>query len=412
MRAVVLSCVFPPEPVTSASTSHAIAGELSRQGHEVTVIAPYPSRPGGRVFPGFRRRLFQQTREGSGIRLVRCFSTTSRTAALASRFLENLSFGLSGGLMLALHPRPDVVYSNTWPVFASLIAALTARLRRVPIVVSVQDVYPESLFSLHKLSRGSALARLLRSVDALVARWASGVIVISPSARATYLADRRVPAHRVHLIPNWRDPAAPPPPGDAVRRRTEWGLASGAFLFLFAGNVAAACGLEQVIEAAGRLPAAPPFGLVIAGAGGALQTCRELARRAASRKIIFPGAFQARETLSILGAADVLILPTQGDQSLVSMPSKLIPYMLAARPVLAVARAGSDLARVVNESGCGWVVEPGDPAQLASRMAAAMALGPPELDRMGALGRQYALARFSTQACLPSVIHVLENAAL
>jgi glycosyltransferase involved in cell wall biosynthesis len=127
-------------------------------------------------------------------------------------------------------------------------------------------------------------------------------------------------------------------------------------------------------------------------------------------RTVFSGPFAAQETLPILSAADVLILPTQGDQSLVSMPSKLISYMLAARPVLAVARAESDLANIIRESGCGWVVEPGDSEQLAKRMRAAALMDRPELARMGLLGRKYALAHFSTEACLPEAIGVMEKA--
>jgi glycosyltransferase involved in cell wall biosynthesis len=125
---------------------------------------------------------------------------------------------------------------------------------------------------------------------------------------------------------------------------------------------------------------------------------------------VFCGAFSAQETLPILSAADVLILPTQGDQSLVAMPSKLISYMLAARPVLAIARPESDLANAVNESGCGWVVEPGDTGQLARQMSLAAAMDRSVLTRMGSLGREYALAHFSTEVCMPRVIGVLENA--
>jgi glycosyltransferase involved in cell wall biosynthesis len=165
-----------------------------------------------------------------------------------------------------------------------------------------------------------------------------------------------------------------------------------------------------VIEAISSLPAEPFAQLLVAGTGSALEKCRNLASRQGCEKTVFCGAFSAQETLPILSAADVLILPTQGDQSLVAMPSKLISYMLAARPVLAVARSESDLAKVVIESGCGWVVEPGDAGQLARQMSVVAAMDRSVLTRMGSLGRKYALAHFSTEACLPKVIGVLEKA--
>jgi glycosyltransferase involved in cell wall biosynthesis len=329
---------------------------------------------------------------------------------LASRLFENVSFGLSGGLAMAMLRRPDVIYANTWPIFASGIAALVALFRRIPIVVSVQDVYPESLISLGRLRKGSTLARLLRFVDVRIARQASGVIVISRGVEQIYLNDRGIPAERLHLIANWRG-SEEPSDAEAVRRRRDgWGISPGAFLFLFAGNVAAACGVEDVIEAISSLPPEPFAQLVVAGSGSALEKCRNVASREGCERAVFCGSFPAQETLPILSAADVLILPTQGDQSLVSMPSKLISYMLAARPVLAVARSESDLANVVNESGCGWVVEPGDTGQLARQMSVAAATDRSILTRMGSLGREYALAHFSTEACLPRVIGVLEQA--
>ncbi len=311
---------------------------------------------------------------------------------------------------MAMLRRPDVIYTNTWPIFASGIAALVAWLRRVPMVVSVQDVYPESLFSLGRLRKESILARLLRFVDIRIAHLASGVIVISRGVERIYLSDRGIPAERLHLIANWRESEGPPDAEAVRRRRDGWGIGPAAFLFLFAGNVAAACGIEDVIEAISSLPPKPFAQLVVAGSGSALEKCRNIARREGCERAVFCGSFPAQETSPILSAADVLILPTQGDQSLVSMPSKLISYMLAARPVLAVARSESDLAKVVNESGCGWVVEPGDAGLLARQMSLVAASDRSILARMGLLGRKYALAHFSTEACLPRVIGVLEQA--
>jgi len=362
------------------------------------------------VFSGFRRRLFEHSREVGGVHVVRCFSTTSRTASLVGRFFENMSFGLFGGLAMVMLPRPDVVYANSWPLFASGIAVLVGQLRRIPVVVSIQDVYPESLLSLGRLRNGSIAARLLRCLDVRIAHLASEIIVISRRAEQTYLSDRGIPAHRVHLIPNWRQCEELPSAEKVRMRRERWGISAGTFLCVFAGNIAAACGIEGLIRAASSLPIAAPVQLVVAGSGSAIDQCRNLAGCNGCERIVFNGPFEAQETAQILSTADILILPTHGDQSLVSMPSKLISYMLAARPVLAVARLESDLAKTVKESCCGWVVEPGDSEQLARQISLAVAMDRSALTRMGLLGREYALTHFSTEACLPKVIGVLEGA--
>jgi len=229
---------------------------------------------------------------------------------LASRLFENVSFGLSGGLAMAMLRPPDVIYANTWPIFASGVAALVARFRRIPIVVSVQDVYPESLFSLGRLRKDSTLARLLRFVDVRIAHLASGVIVISRGVERIYLNDRGIPAERLHLIANWRESEEPPDSEAGPRRRDGWGIGPVTFLFLFAGNVAAACGIESVIEAISSLPPEPLAQLLVAGSGGALEKCRNIASHQGCDRTVFCGAFSAQETLPILSAADVLIRPT------------------------------------------------------------------------------------------------------
>jgi len=392
-------------------TSHSLAQALAKCGHDVTVLASYPNRPNGRTFPGFRRCLFGHRKKEDGFQVVRCFSTISRSSALLSRLAENLSFGLSAALALALLPRPDVVYINAWPIFAAGIVSFVAKARRVPIVLSIQDVYPESLFSLKKLDSTTGFARLLRWLDASVARIASAVVVVSKSAEDIYSRHRGIASEKIHCIANWRAAEDQPTPEMAQRQRNLWGIETDDFLIVFAGNVAAACGIESVIKVVSELDNESQTRLIIAGSGSALDSCRSAAARHKSSRVEFSGSFVAHETLAILCAADVLALPTQGDQSLFCMPSKLISYMMSGRPVLAIARLESDVAKVVHASGCGWVVQPGDSAGLGQLLGTVIAMARPELARMGLRGREYMLTHFSTEACLPKLVAVVESAA-
>ena len=77
MRILVVSPVYPPEPVISAQTSAQIAEALADANHTVTVVTSFPSRPAGKLFPGYRRRLVQRERAKPGLEIVRCFSTIS-----------------------------------------------------------------------------------------------------------------------------------------------------------------------------------------------------------------------------------------------------------------------------------------------------------------------------------------------
>lgn len=410
MKILVVSCVFPPEPVTSASTSHALACELARRGNNVSVITSYPRRPGGRLFSGFRRRFLEPSQAGNNFEIVRCFSTISRTATLLSRLAENLSFGCCAGFAMARMPRPDVIYANTWPIFAAGIASFVAKTRRIPIIISVQDIYPESLISLKKLKAGSRAARMLKSFDTRIARAALALVVISERAEQIYSSERGIPHEQIHCISNWRPKMERPTVEMARKQRDLWGIEADKFLIVFAGSVVPACGLEIVIHAVARLKDEPLAHLMIAGSGSALDSCKSMAEQLQTRNVEFGGSFLEEQTSEILAAANILILPTQGDQSLVSMPSKLISYMMSGRPILTLACPESDLARIVNTSGCGWTVAPEDADGLEQLFRTILHYEGSELARIGSLGREYALAHFSTDACLPRLVAVIENA--
>lgn len=136
MRAYIVSCVFPSEPVVSASTSSQVAEELYKRGHDVLVICPIPSRPEGRWHSGVRKAIYARVAGKNGVPLLRVMAIPSTSSSFLSRFLENLSFGIASALALALLPKPDVIYANTWPIMAGglLMAAARSRLcsRRFP----------------------------------------------------------------------------------------------------------------------------------------------------------------------------------------------------------------------------------------------------------------------------------------
>lgn len=411
MRVCVVTPVFPPEPVVSARTSADIAAALAGNAHTVHVLTAFPNRPAGRLYLGYRRRLYLRENASGGMRVVRCFSFLSPESRLVSRLLENISFGITSSVALLCGPRPHVIYANTWPIFAAGMTTLAAKLRRVPLVISVQDIYPESLLSQGRLRPASRLAAIMRRIDSRIARNAAAVIVISERFAQLYRQDRRVPADRVHIVPNWGDTTEPASAEEGRALRDETGLPPDDFIIVYGGNVGAAAGVAGVIEALGMAPHDARPHLLIAGAGSQLEACRELARTIDPARIKFFSPWPAEKTGAVFAAADLLVLPTHGEQSLASVPSKLISYLLAGRPVLAQALPESDTARMIREAGCGWVVAPDQPAELARAITQVRALSAQERRDRGEAGRCYALQHLTRETLLPRVITILEQAA-
>jgi glycosyltransferase involved in cell wall biosynthesis len=412
MKVVLVSCVFPPEHTFTSQTGAQTAEELVRRGHSVHVYAPFPSHPTGRLFDGYKRTLYSTSIAGPGYTLTHCFGTFSRSATMISRFAANLSFGISSGLRILLGRRPDVIYSNSWPIFATGIVAMVARLRGVPLVLRVQDVYPESLDSQRMVARRSWVYRLLRQFDRMIARSSEQLIVISPVFQRLYEGDRGVPADNIHVVPNWgsedlvdTDAAA----ALSFRRKLE--IPEDAFVAVYAGNVGAASNAEMLVDALAKLKSRPRIYLVIAGDGSKLDICRDEAARQHLDRVVIHTPWKTEETGPVLQMADVLLLPTVGKQSLNSIPSKLITYLLSGRPVIAAVLPESDTAMAILGCGAGWVIQPDSADLMAKAIAAACEQTKESLIRMGSAGREFARRSLTQDFNLPRIIDIVEKAA-
>jgi colanic acid biosynthesis glycosyl transferase WcaI len=410
MRVFILSCVFPPEPVVSAKTSAEIAEFIASKGNEVTVITSFPNRPSGNIYPGYKRRFISRDVQSKEYKTVRCFATFSRRSSLRNRFAENITFGITSGLAALFMPKPDVIFSNTWPIFATGIITCVARLRKIPLVISVQDIYPESLLAQNRISPHSFVVHLLKKIDRGIARRCRSLIVISNTFAEIY-RKAGLPADQIHVVPNWGNPNMLVT--DASERRDlryEFSIPEDSFVCVYAGNIGMASGVDTCIEAFNYIKPTENICLLIAGEGSQLMACQALANHVDTDRIKILSPWPTQKTTAVLSTADCFLLPTQGKQSLASVPSKLISYLFAGKPIISGSLPQSETAKTVIKARCGVVVNPSDPEGLAAAISTMSALPNNERKRMGVYGKMFAHMHFSSKACLPHIDDIIRNA--
>ena len=192
--------------------------------------------------------------------------------------------------------------------------------------MSIQDVYPESLSQQKRIGPRSLLFRIVRALDTRIAHSAKALIVVSDRFRETYTLDRGVPFRsRPCAAELGRTSAVNVDARGAYALRQKYGILDHTILAVYAGNVGAAAGVETAIKAFEYLWNDENICMLIAGAGSRLQACQELVEtKGLQDRVFFYTPWPKRDMAIVLGAADVLLLPSQGEQSLVSVPSKLI----------------------------------------------------------------------------------------
>jgi colanic acid biosynthesis glycosyl transferase WcaI len=408
MKIVLISCVFPPEPVVSSKTSFQLANALSDRGHEVIVICPFPSRPSGKAYDGFTRKFYKKDKVNDNLSIIRCFSIFSRSSSFYSRFIENISFGFFSFIMFLLLRRVDVVYTNTWPIFASSLILFASKVKRTPIISFVQDLYPETLVYQNRVKENSILVTILRRIDKFLSLKTDHLIVISKNFEQRF-RKLGIREEKISFIENWSD--------DRFNKRVldfnfkkKINVPDGCFLSVYAGNISYTSGVGMLIQAFAEIEKrSPNTYLCIAGEGSFLSSAQNMARNLSCERIRFFSPWPEEETFAVLESADLLLLPTIGLSSLSSMPSKLINYMVSGRPILAQAIESSDLAQTIHLSQCGWVIPPDDMDMLIDEWIKITTYESDLLHRHGLKGEQYATAKCGSHANLPQLVNIIEN---
>lgn len=409
MRALIVSCVFPPEPVTSASTSADLAAGLVQAGHDVSVIAPFPSRPSGRRLSTANRSFRDVETTAEGYRVIRTISSTSPNRTVLQQLLENISFGVNSTLN-SVFEKADVVYANTWPLFAADMLSRTCRARRIPLLTSIQDIHPEAAVTAGKLSAGGLPSRLLKWVDRGVARRSSGLVVIAEHFAEFYESERGISRDRIHVVPNWMDESLIAPGDRLGPFREAHGIAPEQFVVMYAGNVGSVAGVDLLIDAAAKSRDDHRIRFVIAGDGSERERLQARVAAMGLSNILFHCPWHRDEFSSVHAAADLFVLPTRRSAAMTSVPSKLIAYMLAGRPIIAAVDPRSPTAGVVHDAQAGACIEPECSQQLLAHIH--LALERPDLAHArGLAARQYAMQHFSRKVCVPKLVSILEELA-
>ncbi len=410
MNAIVVNAVYPPEPVVSAQMGQDIALQLTQSGARVIVLCPYPTRPFGTRSAARMPVDVPRTVIEDGVEVVRLPSFTSPESRWLARMRESFSFGQHACGYIEQHRADvDVVYANTWPVLSQLLLARYCSKRGIPFVLHIQDLYPESLLvKLPGFVRRLVTAPLT-AVDRWTVRRAARVVVISDNMRRTYVEGRGLAPEKVVTVLNWVDESrftCLPTREEACAR---YGVPTEKFTFLYLGNIGPVAGVEGLIKAfhAARLAQAQ---LVIAGDGSAKAACMELASRLGVNGARFISDPEAAHVPLLQSLADVCLLPLRKGAGMSSIPSKLMAYLLSAKPVLATLDAESETAQCIREAECGWVGESQNIDWLAGKMGAVAVLPADVLKKIGARGKEYGLKHFSRSAGVERVGKVICDA--
>lgn len=399
MKILLYGINFAPELTGIGKYTGEMASWLAARGHQVRVVTAPPYYPAWKVGAGYSGRWWRRE-AWQGVDVWRCPLWVPQRPGGAKRLLHLASFALCS-LPVMLRQvlwRPDVVWVVEPPLFGAPTAWAVARLGGARAWLHVQDYEVDAAFDLGLL-RGRRLRQVVAAGERWLMRRFDAVSTISQRMLQRAQA-KGVDAARSTMLPNWvdLDAFATVSAVGAQAYRQELGVPTGAVVALYSGNMGAKQGLELLADVA-RLCACPdgssPVFFVFCGNGVGRA---DLAARCAGLAHVRMVDLQPAERLpDLLAMADIHLLPQRADAADLVMPSKLTGMLASARPVVATAHLGTELASVVQ--GCGLVVPPED-AQTMADAVLLLAANAGLRTAMGTNGLRHALLHLDRNAVL------------
>ena len=392
MRILFLSHYFPPEVNAPASRTYEHCKQWVQDGHEVTVVTCAPNHPRGTVYEGYRNKLFQRE-EKDGIQVVRIWTYVTANEGFLKRTLNYLSYMVSAVCVAPFLSNFDIVLSTSPQFFNGLAGYLVSRLKRVPWILEIRDLWPESIVAVGAITHRPVI-RFLEGLESFAYRKADHLVVVTDAFKGHMLAQGISP-EKVSVIKNGADFSLyKKPPHGSAHPSGCLGL-EGKFVAAYFGTHGMAHHLETILEAAQELAEWKDIIFLLVGDGA--ERSRLVAMRDAMK---LPNVSmldqQPKENMPVLWSLSSvsLVLLKKSAVFKTVLPSKVFESMAMEKPVILGVEGES--AELVMSSGGGICIEPENAKDLATQILK-LYRDHTLCEKLGSSGRRYVLEHFDRQ---------------
>lgn len=403
MRILFLSHYFAPEGNAPATRVYELSRRWARAGHDVTVVTCAPNVPAGVVYEGYENR-WRQREEVEGVEVIRVWTYLAANQGTARRILNYLSFLLTATLAGLRARRPDVVIATSPQFFCGWAGVLVSKLRRLPLVLEIRDLWPESIVAVGAL-HNSRLIGLLEWLELRMYAAADLVVTVGEGYREKLLA-RGVPEGALRIVPNGVDRELFRPGRDGAAVRDAYGLGDR-FVCAYLGTIGMGSGLEVVLRAARLLQAAgrDDVRFLLVGDGAVREELERRARAEGLEQVVFSGRQPKARMPEFLAAADAcLIHLTRTELFKTVLPSKIFEAAASGKPI--VLGVEGFAAELVSTAEAGLCIEPENEGELVdavTKLAGERSLA----ERLGRNGLERIAARYDVSRLADEYLAIL-----
>lgn len=386
-----------------------IVHSLKEKGIEVSVLTGKPNYPAGNIYPDYK--IVGITREDcKGVKVTRIPLCPRGKRSAIGLITNYLSFVISG-IIFAPKIFRDVpldailVYAPS-PLIQAIPAILLARKRRIPLILWVQDLWPDALKATGFI-KSRMFLKLIQIVMRFIYAYSDSILIQSEGFRSSV---ERMVSDRTKIIYypnaaelNYKSICSLNENYELLGKKIE-----NSFSIVFAGNLGRAQGCSTIVKAAALLKNIPDIHFFLIGDGSESVVLSKMIKELNLSNVSMPGVIPAEIMQYLYSVSSALLISLILDEGLsLTIPSKLQSYLLSGRPI--IASINGEAARIVLDANAGFVCTPEDAEDLANSVINLYNLSSHDREHIGNNGKSYAMKNFNLEALTKELIAHVYN---
>lgn len=400
MRVIYLCQHFPPETGAPQIRVYEVSKELMSRGHQVEVITAFPHHPHG-VIPEEYRGRFYMFENWDGIPVHRSWIYPSPKGSFWKRLASYFSFTFSAFYSIIKSKPTDVIICNSPPLFLGITGYIGAKMKRAKFVFNVADIWPESAVELG-IVKNKSFIRLAEWLERFLYK-KSWKIATATEGILDYMVRKGKKKEDVFLLPNGvnTDTFKPIPKNEELLKQI--GI-QGKKVFMYAGALGYAQGLDSVLEAAQLLKdKLPDVHFLFVGDGQEREKLLTMKEDMKLDNVTFYGAVPVAEMPKMFSIADYSVVSLRNIELFKgARPSKIFPAISSGVPVLYCGDGES--AAILEEYQCGKIAPPENPEGIANAISELMSVSEEQYKMMSENGRKLAIDQYSWKSIVDEIL--------
>jgi glycosyltransferase involved in cell wall biosynthesis len=403
MNILFLSHYFPPEVNAPASRTHEHCKRWVEIGHAVTVITCAPNHPRGVVYPGYKNKFWQRD-EKDGIQVRRVWTYLAANEGFIKRSLNYVSYMFTATLAAWFVRKPNLVVTTSPQFFNGLAGYLVSRLRRIPWVLEIRDLWPESILIVGAI-KNPIIITLLRKLELFAYRHCDHIVVVTDSFKK-YLIDKGIDAKKIDVLKNGAELTFFKPSARSENLADSYGIRDK-FVVAYFGTHGMAHHLETVLDAASLLETNADILFLMIGDGAEKDRLLQQSRAMGLKNLRMLPQQEKANMPYLWALTDAsLVLLKKSDLFKTVIPSKIFESMAMECPIILGVEGESQ--ELVTQAKAGICIQPENARQLADAVLALYT------DRghgitMGKAGRKFVVQHYDRKNIAERYLDVLEK---